>query len=452
MQLKLLEIAQKQPNIDDHSASLVLYNKKPHPAFTQLKRRLLDDILTVMTLETGSSIFTAKQLQAKKEIQTLVINADILFARGLEAIGSKMLKRALKLAQKFDLTYEELGVQNIMYTTTRNKKGVREYLRLKGERHNVLELLKKKFEAVDSYNDVMIPNLFEKNREHEYLLQAQESVVDIESLLEQTDSREIRGLYLRAGTYLGHLQKDYKKAKKYAEDFLEYVLVDEIVNSSSNIGGAYMQLSMLELYSGSIDDCVRNAEESLNYFKSNTSNELVSLNILFIANSLRENISELENIKDRVVKNRTYTNNQLLQEMWGLKFCLLDFLERNYDSALSYLQTRKALLSDKSGWRIGYLFLEIMCMFELEYYEALEYRIGSLKRIVRAMDEKSSARPEVVLKLSEDLLSKPGYVSPDYLEKLSNDERCSWDPFGYEVFPFDKWLKIHLADNRKRAV
>src|SRR5690606_21694098 len=61
---KLFELAKRNPSIDDVEACKILYNKGLHSGFSQLKKRLKQDILNILLLQDSSRRFNTPYARA----------------------------------------------------------------------------------------------------------------------------------------------------------------------------------------------------------------------------------------------------------------------------------------------------------------------------------------------------------------------------------------------------
>lgn len=449
---QLFELVVSKPGISDIE-SAAFFNKKPSDtAFSMLKRRLKDDIVKVIVWEQRATKFKSKYFKARFECRLLIAEAEILAGRGANLLAIEHLYKARKLAETYELTNEAIIVNEQLITFVAIREGFATYSRFAEASLLQFKVIQDKFKAQDYLRQLTIPNLFQTNKELNFLEKAAAANEELRLLSEQTESVEIRFWYLRSEVFFNHLRKDYQNAFQYARQFLELIENSPVVWSEDNMGGANMQLAMICIFRSDHTLAAQYAETATNYFTRGSTNYVNAAEVMFQSLFHRGQWEQAKIILSEMQQNRNVSKNHMLRSRWTFYEAQLLFGQKNWSESLAILQQQTELFNDKSGWRLGIKILEMMCIVEMGNDDWLDFRIESFRKLLSDLKKENIARPKLIYQIFKQYI-RSGYNWRKVAEKLpehidllnSGTNEHYWDVMGYEMTRFDDWLKKKMA-------
>lgn len=451
LKARLFDLLLRKEVPDDKEAARILYKAEPDAAFSMLKKRLRKDILKVMVWEEDAKSFTSDYQAAKYKARLLILEAELLIHKGLSQFAEELLQKALHITQKFELNAESITVNDLLQAHIGLKKGLDSYNYFASNNFENFELIRDKFLAQDYFRKLTMPNLFFTNKELNFLGKSKEATESLKALSEKSTSAEIRYWYLRSTIYYNHLINDYEQARIHAEEFLELIRENPVINANDNLGGACMQLSIINLYLGQYGEAINYANQSGGYFIAQSMNQVQSFDCLFGGYFYSGRYEEAAETIDTVLHFKVMQKNTFLQSRWAYYKANLLFRKGEFEDALGILQQESALLADKSGWRLGYKILEMMCIIEIGYFDWLDYRIETFRKLLSDVKKENISRPKLIhqllksyIKTSYDFDASTRMVH-EHLELLQEGaDEFRWDPKGYEMIRFDTWWASKL--------
>lgn len=455
LKAKLFDIILKNKNISDINAAKKLKRNATDPSYIMLKKRLRDDIVKVLIWEEKAKVFASKSHEAKYKCRLLIMEAELLIVRGLPGLAEESLQKGFRLSSQYELTNESIVINELLQTQVGLKKGLSSYKFYANNNLENFDVIREKFVAQDYFRKLNMPNLFFANKEMNFRDRAKEATDELRSLSEKSRSVQVQVWYLRSEIYYNHLIADYDRARTSAEQFLRLVIDSPIVYSRDNTGGANMQLSIIHIYLGNYRKAREYAQEAITLFVKGSLNQINAYDCLYIAHIYERNYSEAQTVLETVKSIKVYKTNTPINSKWLYYEANLFFLMQKFDDALATLQKQTDLTSDKSGWRLGYKILEMMCIVELGYMDWLDYRIETFRKLLSDVKKENIARPKIVLQLIRgfikssynfQLTTKNNKEHLTLLQKGADDFK--WDPRGYEIIRFEVWWKSKSKPKR----
>jgi hypothetical protein len=445
---QLLELVISKPGISDIE-SAAFFNKKPSDtSFSMLKRRLKDDIVKIIVWEQRATKFKSKYFKARFECRLLIAEAEILVGRGANLLAIEHLYKARKLAETYELTNEAIIINEQLITFVAIREGFNTYSKFAENSLLQFKVIQDKFKAQDYLRQLTIPNLFQTNKEWNYLEKASAANEELRILSEQTNSVEIRFWYLRSEVFFNHLRKDYEQAFHYALQFLQLIEDSKVVWSEDNMGGANMQLAMISIFRGEHALAAGYAEKATNFFTRGSTNYVNAAEVMFQSLFHREQWTQAADILHEIQQNKNVAKNHMLRSKWTFFEAQLLFGQKKWSESLAILQQQTELFNDKSGWRLGIKILEMMCIVEMENDDWLDFRIESFRKLLSDLRKENIARPKLIFQIFKQYI-RSGYSWKDAASKLPEHidllaggvNEHYWDAMGYEMTRFDTWLK-----------
>lgn len=448
---RLFDILVEKKGISDSKVSKLLKRNATDPSFSMLKLRLKDDIIKILVWEGGAKSFTSKAHEAKYNCRLMIMEAEILITRELPQLAEETLQKAFRLAKHYELTNESILINELLQTQVGLKKGLSSYRFYADNNQQNFDLIKEKFLAQDYFRKLNMPNLFFANKEMNYKQKSKEATAELRELSNKSKSTQVKFWYLRSEIYYNHLIADYQKARDYAMDFIKFVEDSPIVYSKDNLGGANMQLAIINIYLGKYKEAIQHANGAIALFVKGSVNMINAMDCKYSACLYDGDFESASEILKEIKKIKLYKNNPLTNSKWLYYEANLYFLLKKFDDALATLQKQTELTSDKSGWRLGYKILEMMCIAELKYFDWIDFRIETFRKLLSDVRKENIARPKIIYQLLKSFIKnayefdKATEMNEEHLALLHEaKDAFSWDPRGYEIIRFETWWNSKL--------
>lgn len=443
---------------DDKAAANFLSKKPSDPAYIMLKKRLREDILKVLVWRDDLIKFKSKYFEARYKCRLLITQADILILKGATQIAIDCLNKAKKLADHYELTNEVLIINDLLISQVALKSGYEAYSHIADSSRSNIKLLQDKFDAQDYLRQLTMPNLFKVNKDSNFKEESSNANKILKQLSEMNSSSEIDFWYLRSEVFIHHIENNYEGAYKYALEFLKLVRKSPVVFSMDNIGGACMQLAIITIHLNDLENAKIYSKEAIDSFVKGSNNQLNAYSYLFLTKLYQKDFYKADLIIENILTSNSFKLAEFSKSKWNYYKANLLFAQGKYDDALALLQRENELISDKSGWRLGFKILEMMCIIELGYYDWLDFRIETFRKLLSDVKNENVSRPKLVLQIIKGFIKhmydfKTSTIDlKEHFDLLaSNDAEYKWDPIGYEVIPFHKWWYNKIASDKEVA-
>jgi len=436
----------------DEDACKIIYNKKPNAAYSQLKARLKNDILNILLLQDSKSRFNTPFAQAEFDVRRMIIEGDILVSRGISAEGVKILQKASSIAEDYELFNEHSLSNDILLSHLSIKNGLAEYEKYQVKIKSSLNSLQRFLKSKDYYHKILVPNIFNLNKENELIAFCKQAMKELKADFESTKSSRIGYYYYYVAIFYYNMVKDYKNAFTVAQKFLNLITEKKPIQSKRNTADAYLQIGFIALQLGDYKSAMKNTENALKNFKTGLINELTTLEVLFLSCFYDNNWQRSHDILDRALNHPKLNSNKFLPAKWHYYKTNLLFKEKKYEEATMALNDCAELLNDRTGWLYGYKIMDILMAFENGTEFLIDSKVANYKKILRKQNGASMERPKVILKILETLIRKrynfkdTAKIQKNLLHLLEEKStNYTWEPMGYELTPFNEWFESKLT-------
>jgi hypothetical protein len=453
--LQLFDIIKSDKKATDELASQKLYKCKPNSAYSQLKRRLKEDVLNILLLQDSKRRYNTPFARAEFDTRRMIIEGDILISRGLSLEGVKLLKDASFLAESYELFNELIMANELLlghFPAYKSAKQYNAYLsKIKLGKSN----LEKCLYAKECYHKVLIPNLFKLNQEKLFEKFAKEALVKLKTDFEETNSAKMGYYFYHISIAYNNLIKEYKSALKYAELFLKLNKESKVVHTKRAVAEAYYQISFINLQLKNYKVASLNAEKAISNLKSGLSNELTTLELLFLAHFYNNDAKKAEQVLQRALTHPKLNSNKFLPAKWHYyKACYL-FKQKKFNEANDAMSNCTYLLEDKTGWLYGYRILDIMITLECNEAFLVDSKVANFKKIIGKQKNINSSRAKTTLKILDTLVKRHYEYKLIYKSQKANiltlqeaKETHLWEPIGYELIRFEEWILGKINSSR----
>jgi len=374
------------------------------------------------------------------------MEADILLDRQLITTARDILVKAERIANKYELTEELLLLKDLKQTRRGLSRTLPKYLQLSKDKVLHIDDIKDKMLAADYQRQIIMPNLYNANKDLSYIEKSQEANKLLKELVDRNPNANILAYYYRSQIIYYHLTSDYNEGLKVALKYADLIKNNPAVHSKDAMGSAGLYLSNISLQLYNFDETIKYANDHMHYFYSGSPNQEGLRENLFVSYFLKNDFENAIKQVETVTTFKIVKPGNIYYSRWIFYKANLEFGKKNYGDALALLQKQTMLTKDKSGYWLGYKMLEMLCIIEMKNYDWLEYRTETFRKLLSKVKTKNIARPKIILQMLKALV-KENYnykaVSIKYNDqfKLLKDAKDDyrWDPDAYEIIRFDTW-------------
>lgn len=451
MRLKLFRLINSGVETDTEAREKL---KSPGSAssYSHLKSRLKDDILNILLMQDTSKRLAQPNRAAELDCRKKVAQSHLLLLRGASVEGMKLIKSALKEADKYELIAERLQIN---------------------------QLLREKFLGVGASQDLANLNtaINEDLLRYEALLKVQEKsfVLASPEFAKTLKSRskdkqnlelidELRKLYVkhklaRIGFWYYMAATEYYSAKKSHQDvirlglkFIKLVEESPAVRSKTNIAGVNQTVGFAFLQSFKYPKAIEHLGVSSTLFPTRGFNRLTSLELL-VKSQLAAN--ELQGANATVVKAISHPRIELrenLKPKWLFIKACVEFRLKEHSQSFKTINSDGFLLKQVDAWNVQYRLLEMLQLVEFLDEEWLEFKLDATKKFLNRHKELITPRVKLAVNLISHLSRhelSTEELSVDVQERLNlslkSEGEYVWNPSGPELVRVDTWFQSKLT-------
>lgn len=447
LRLKLLNLILDNPNIGAKEASLKIYKKPPDAAFSNLKRRLTEDIIDVLIIQSSQTLFTASRAKAKHDCRKKILAAEILKSRGEQETAYKILEATLKTAEKFELFMEATSIR----LTLADYKGPREGFNtlesyFKDIKQDILSL--NQLVMVEEIRlRISLTNKFKISKEKNILSTLENQIAKLHSI--KSDKELIQFSYYHALVFYHYENKDFDAYLEAIQNYTKLVLPGQILHTKSNLAWAYASTMEVYLNLAQYDKSIEFGKKALALLSKNFSNRVFVLRYVFAAYFNAKNYDKANETIEDAFQERLVKSNELEKARFSFYAACVAFQKENMELAMANLyKALKIVNKDGSGWLIGYKILEMMVSIKDKNSYLLSTHLDNFLKLLNNHKEAQTERARLIYKILRTY-NKFNFNKKETLAKINNElsllkegkDQYYWDPVSYEIIRFDKWFE-----------
>lgn len=423
---------------DDQIACSRLYQKKPNAAFSQLKKRLRDDLLDLMLMFSNPDNALNGYFEAEMVASKQILQGKILIRRGLTESGMTLIKKAFKLAGE----YEAFEVQTLAYEALKNYSenvtNVNEFqdLELQFSRN------------VDILYDIINLRL-ECTPESSQTGESAPSGI-FQEVKPVKDTAQSARLHFQ---YTIKLMEEYLQAQKYrmarvvAEEILPLVDHENQVLTRHQKADYFFLFAKILALLGFYKESVFYAKKASGYYGFNYDKcirtFLLTYRGMFYNNDVEEAAGYLRQFEECY---GAATDGQQRNELELLK-AWQDFYRKDYVASIKGLNHCFKLSAGNSEISLNGKLLEMLNLLMMKDDGWFDYKLDSFRKYVsNASQKKFISRFSLLYKIFSLIRQLRKKENPDIRLKFHNsmlllqqsNKPYSWNPLGYELIPVDR--------------
>lgn len=427
-------------------------------AYHNVKSRLKSDIVCVLLMQESSCKFNTQYAQAMFSCRRSMLTGEILLSRGVYKEGITLLRKAAKIAEKYELYAERIMTED----TLRNHYAG----------SNDIDELSSGTEVIENNYQLLGQMLTSKRKLYQTVFRDSESFDEgagpygAEQMLEELETLEHNSGSSRVSFYsklsrlnILHGSGDLNAAIACGKELLEDIGKNPVVMSSANLGGIHLELANMYLRILDSENAGKHATAAAALFKKGMLNHMRSTALVFYAQVHAEQYDAAAKTLKEVLISRCLTEPQyeILRQRLHLVAAWFSFSLGKTAEASAHFKSCADLAREKGGWYYGHSILEILLLMEKESFEAASYKIDAFRKTVaRAKKDNVVNRTllsivilRALLRTSNDYLEMSKTASGEIAQLVKPSSEATWDPTGYEIVPLDILIRMRVTKEFK---
>ena len=443
--LVLFDLIVEEKVADDESASMRIFCHPPDSNFSQLKRRLKDDILNILMICPVEKSYQSENIKAEFKARKMLMQGKILLSRGVYEEGTSILRKACQLAEKYELSTVSLEIQDLLRTHIGVKKGLEVYKSYQETIDHNLEDMRMELEAKDLNHRIMIPSLYSAAETGER--PEEEKLRKIKTHFDSSGSARVGFWYYLSAIRLHINNRDFERAYRLGQQLARLIDHEPAIHTVPNRAGIHLELARILIHLEQFPEAITMALEARKLFQRGMLNELYAIETLFFAHFRNRQWGEAQELIAEATHHRQYEAHELTPGKWQYFKANVAFARRDFDASLADLHLNCTLKKDRGGWFLGYRILELLNLIEKQEYDWIDSKLESFRKYLQQVNSHQVPRCKNILRLLF-ALSKHGFdfqaTRRDEQSLISSLSQARaenyWDPMGYELVRISDWV------------
>lgn len=418
---QLLKVFVEKPGLKDSEVCELIYGEKESSAYFQLKKRVKEELDELFPLLNTHSF--SDEVKTRIRCSELLLQSQVMLARGLHTEGAKLLEKSLKKAIEGEFPDLILSIFD-----TSQRFGVNEVIRK--EDLPELELVIKSHLQILVNQHHPKPEDRAKCEKNAYLGQILSQlnserknwglVANIRQSIANQNFDEAKSLILES-------EAGFSENPDEREFFEEFFLTKQQFLLQT---GQYQEvIQNCKLQNTSL---IQSREKSL---------ELAQYQwyALFHQDQLEEATSLLK-------KNLVRWCPELTPK-WKYWEAFLLFRQKSFKNALRLVHECQHELKAFPNYYLGSKMLELMILFDQNEVDWLDYKVENLRKLIHRWKGKISARIDSAFHVLHGIQTKvpvnfmDGLETNEHLQKLQDGKGIyNWNPIDFELIRYDGWI------------
>lgn len=440
--LRLFEIILKYQPLDNQKACQLLYKKNCSSAFSHLKKKIHEDILNFLLLNSSCSSDSNDAQSEEITCRKILLQGKILVSRGIYNQGIDLLEKAGRIAEQFEFPDLKIAALDLL----------RDYRDcIKGS------------DSFNYYNDQMEKalNTFEKilkAREMKYTVhfeQTNNPVNDISPFKNVSENVVMNKPNESKRAYFWHQMnlinryissRNFHVAKNIAQQLLAVLSSTPALDCAYYHAEIYQIQARISIYLGQYEEAIYPARKSFQLFGEGTYERLNAISVLFFAYYRNQCFQNAEEIVEFSQGKNFYQLKS--SQPWGLMKAALKFSHGQYHEVGRILNNANEIKDCDKSWTLGQRLLELLNILELKDYEWFEFKIESFRKKLAYSKCFICPRLTTIYDIFKTLrntnydFDKTVGIHQKNLNLINaSDSSCYWDPMGYEMVHVGKWVE-----------
>ena len=422
-------------------------------AFSHLKRRLKDDLLSVFLIKESNKRIAQGNRAAQFECLKKLTQAYVLLFRGAKEESSLILENVRILTVRYELVAERIQMLHLLRENFIGVGSSSSFLKLNEE-------IARDMEAYQALLQVEEKSVLLSSAEHaksvhnaEKLDDWWERVEELRAYYEKHKLSRIGFWYYMAATEFHTARRDFTTVLELGLDFLKLVENSPAIRSKNNIAGVNQTVGSAQMELRQFSQAIKHLAVSEKLFPAAGFNRLQCLQFLVLAEIANDDLNAALTTIDKALSHPRIAAREHLLPQWLFIKASVQFLLGDASAAFKTLNQNGYLLKQQDEWNIQFRLLEMMLLIEQRDEEWLEFKLDATRKFLTRHKSLDSFRVRTAIDVMGNL-SRKGLNFEQISEKnlellklsLSEAQGCEWNPVGFEIARLDLWIRNKLPN------
>lgn len=389
----------------------------------------------------------------KYEIRKRIMQASILYSRGLPDMADRVYNNIIKVAKAYELYDEIIEAMMFKQPITLYKKGKKSYDALNETidfYKNCRTILQTTKEIYQSYT----AELFGAGRKNEKIEYLAKNLKLTNEFYYKTNSVNIKSYNLLLKMEFCYITDDFDGEESAGLELLNLMSNSKAVYSKGRI--VYVCNSLANSKIANLD-----FEASYNYIQKGIKNTVVKENINYII-AAQQQITLLFYLGDHIraaellnalLEIKMLNKYSFHKSTTAYQVAINEFALSNFKHAYEMLSNLKEIEKDKEGWNVWAKIMRILCSIEMLKLNLIDYDVENFRKYIQRIEKSYSVRKrdKIIVRVLRDL-DKYDYdfqvvadKSASLIEQLrTTEDELKWDPKSPEMILFHDWFDAKL--------
>ncbi|MBL1144986.1 MAG: hypothetical protein HND54_08620 [Bacteroidetes bacterium] len=454
-QLLVFDTLVSKPSISYLNLKSKIAPNTTSKSFDALLKRLTEKIreslimdLNIFRIDDYSKVF-----KKKFQIGKALIQARILYSRGLVDNSNRLYDMVIRHSIKFELYDELIDALRFKLTIALGPNQLKEYQRIRG-------LIKKYEQERDNLNDIRYlihqysAESSLKSEKGSMTQKIEKTLVAINQIASKSFSSNTKSVQLLMQIeYLG-VKNETSLLFIKGNELLKLLEANVAVHSKNRIIYLSNELAKATLMKYEFAKSLKYSFKSKNLFgQQRNINYITTIMNILKVRILSKNYAKGFSDASELHNSKLIEKYAIEKSILVYNYSILNFGEKNYRTSFQQLNELKIIEKDKEGWNVWIRIMRILCSIELLRLNKVDYDIESFRKYIERISKAGNinARVQLILKVLTEL-DRCNYnfrlVAQKRrleLENLKNTTgKYKWDIKSPEMILFHDWFEARL--------
>ncbi|WP_026967426.1 hypothetical protein [Algoriphagus terrigena] len=418
---QLLKVFVEKPALKDAQISQLIYGQKENPAYYQLKKRVKEELEELLPLLNANSF--SSDIKTRIRCSELLLQSQVLLARGLRCDGAKLLEKSLRTAISSDFPDLILSIFDVAQRFSVNEV-------IRKEDLPELELI------IQSHLAILINQHHPKSEDRVPC----EKNAYLGQILHQLDS-ERKNWGLVSTIRQSIADQNFEEAKSLileSEPSFEKNSEDREVYEEF-----FLTKQKFLLQTGQYQEVIQNCKHQKSGVIHSKEKHLELSQYHWYALFHQDHFDEAAALLRKDLMQRCPE----LSPKWKYWEAFLLFRKQSFKNALRSVHECQQELKTMPNYYLGSKMLELMILFDQNEVDWLDYKVENLRKLLHRWKGKISIRIDSAFHVLRGIQTKApvsswnDLVKNEHLLNLQDGKGIyHWNPIDFELIRYDGWI------------
>ncbi|MCU0433051.1 MAG: hypothetical protein MUC87_06325 [Bacteroidia bacterium] len=435
---------------EEAAAKEIGYSHSRISSFINLCQRLQDDILKALLLTDQENEEEMPFLQAQFDCRRALLQADLLQSRNCFDEADALIERTLRVARKSELFSEQLLLNDLRRNTPAIQQNAESFRQLSREIMQLHDCQADVLRARQLHYELLTPELIQSVSLADFQSKGMQRLNEMGKKISSSSSNRMSFYYHLSAMNFYNTLRSFPEAGEHGHHLLSLIRSSPILHTESNVVAVSIELSGIALAQGENAQAAEYAQQALEMSDSLYEQQFQAARMLALAHFRNGNHLAATQVISQALGNRKVAQFPLLRARLELLTAAIALEEKAYKASANQIARCGDLVNDHRGWMPGLFLIDLQLNLERGMMDVAAHRLNAFRYSVRRPETDKTPNDKrlgtIMLLLNKLIRSNLGFKQLDIQEAhriellRRNEDDFWWNPAGYELIRFDKWL------------